>query len=185
MNGKENTNTKDTNTKDSEMNPTARLQEICSILKDYEFEVHKAGEADYEYLKEDSVCITILNPYADRKLYIDLDSEFTLSFHAFHSHYDASQEEYEFMMEQLREILSNHMGVAGIYYGAEKNWLGSTCISKEEMQIRSVKDIFYHVYKTKEFKRKLKEYGGEVQYRFWNPADDQTITIPQSKAESE
>lgn len=47
------------------------------------------------------------------------------------------------MMEQLREILSNHMGVAGIYY------------------------------------------GGEVQYRFWNPADDQTITIPQPKTESE
>lgn len=160
-----------------EINPVDQVNELCNIFKGYHWEIHKAGDQDYEYLEADSLCITVLNPYSDFKMYIDLDEEFTLSYHAFHSHYSPWLGEYNDMLKTLRGFLNNEICSASLYHGESRKWLASACISREESLNSSVRETFSFVYKTPEFKKKLDSGGGQVHYSFWNPVDDKVIEI--------
>lgn len=164
---------------DMEINPTEKLDELCALLADQQIEVHKAPDADpeYAYLDEGCVCITVLNPYSDSKMFIDLDDEFTLTYGAYHSHFFADTGEFEEMIKEMQGFLKNETCSASLYYGTDKKWLGSTVISKDDIS-KPFKEVFSFVLKAKEFKSKLKSNGGEIQYIFWNPADNRTIQIP-------
>lgn len=162
-----------------EIDPVEKLDELCALLSDQQIEVHKAPDTDpeYHYLGEGCVCITVLNPYSNSKMFIDLDGEFTLTYGAYHSHFYADTGEYEEVVKAILGLLKNEICSASIYYGTDKKWLGSTSIQKDDIN-KPFKEIFSFVLKEKEFKSKLKLYGGEVQYIFWNPSDNRTIQIP-------
>lgn len=163
-----------------EINPVDKLEEILSVLQDYNFEVHRGGEdnEEYSYLEKGCVCITVLNPYQDSKLFIDLDDEFTLTYAQCHCHYFSDMDEYRLLMEDLNAILKNHICSYSLYCGENKKWLGSSFIPKSQIQ-QSVKKNFHFALKISEFRNKLNVQGGKVEYRFWNPADDLTVEIPQ------
>ncbi len=44
------------------------------------YEIHYHDEGEYSYLGDECVCVTAINPNADRPLFIDPDDEFTVSF---------------------------------------------------------------------------------------------------------
>lgn len=169
---------------DMEIEPVEKLVELCTLLADQQIEVHKAPDADpeYHYLGEGYVCITILNPYSDSKMFIDLEDEFTLTYGAYHSHFFADTGEYEEMVKEMQGLLKNEICSASLYYGTDKKWLGSTSIQKDDIN-KPFNEIFSFVMKKKEFKSKLRSYGGEVQYIFWNPSDNRTIQIPAKYSE--
>lgn len=163
---------------DMEIDPIEKLDELCALLANQQIEVHKAPDADpeYHYLGEGCVCITVLNPYSDSKIFIDLDDEFTLSYGAYHSHFFADTGQYEEMIKVIHGLLKNEICSASIYYGTDKKWLGSTITQRDNVN-KPFKEIFSFVLKEKTFKRKLRLYGGEVQYTFWNPSDNRAIQI--------
>lgn len=164
----------------SEVKPADLLEELQKILCQTVYEVHRVGDGseEYQYLTEGDVCITIHNPYQDKKLYIDLTEEFTLTYSGFHCHYEPELTEYQELLSDVQGILNNEICSAVLYYIDQgKRWLGSTCSSKAELS-RPVKDIFYFVYQQAEFRKKLKEYGGKAEFCFWNPQEDFSIDIP-------
>lgn len=164
-----------------EINPVDQLDALKALFRDVKIEIHYPGDTseEFKYLADDNVCITVLNPYQDEKMYIDLGDEFTLSYGMFHSHYFAEDSEYENMVADIRNILQNKMCVASIYhYGSRKKCLGSTIVTRDMMS-RPIKETFHFVLKFPEFKKKVADYGGEAQFFFWNPADNRTIDIPE------
>jgi len=161
-----------------EINPVDKLDEILSRLGTYDFEVHKSGEhnEEYKYLENGCVCITILNPYQDNKLFIDLDDEFTLTYCQCHCHYFADIDNYMRLMEDIYAILKNDSCSSSLYCGNQKEWLGSSFIQKSEIE-QPVEKNFHFVLKISEFKKKLNAQGGKAEYLFWNPVDDRTVNI--------
>jgi len=154
-----------------------KLQELCDFLSGCKYELHKRDDGEYQYLDEESVCITIPNPYSDNKMYIDLEDEFTLSYGAYHAHYDPDSDGYNEMVETIKGFLDNELCCASMYSGEPLKWLGSTTLTKAESIQRPIKDVFSFILKIKEFKIRLNTDGGEVHYDFWNPADDRIVKI--------
>lgn len=166
------------------MNTLDKKEEFCKLLKGYSYEIHQKDEGEYHYLKNGDICITVLNADEKKeKLYLDLDEEFTLTFGAFHNHYECSQYGYDELAADLKEILECKTGIASIYHHCveKSNWLGSRMISVEDTESQSVKQIFQHTFHTKDFRKKLEQYGGEVCYEFWDSRYDKTIKIERKK----
>ena len=164
---------------ESEFKPVDKLPELQFLLSETKFEFHREGDEDeeYQYLKKGDVCITVQNPYQSAPMFIDLNDEFTLTYGAYHDHYYPDLQGYEEMVSNMQGILKNEICLAALYYGSEKRWLGSTGIAKSQL-MRPVKEIFDFVWKQSEFRKNLKDYGGEAQFCFWNPVDDRIIKIP-------
>ena len=74
------------------------------------------------------LCITILNPYSENKMYIDLEEEFTLSYGAYHEHFYPDRDGYNEMVKTINGILDNELCSATMYSGQPLKWLGSTAI---------------------------------------------------------
>lgn len=166
------------------MNTLDKKEELCKLLKGYSYEIHQKDEGEYHYLKNSDICITVLNADEKKeKLYLDLDEEFTLTFGAFHNHYECSQYGYDELAADLKGILESKIGIATIYHHCveKSNWLGSCMISVEDTESQSVKQIFQHTFHTKDFRKKLEQYGGEVYYEFWDSRYDKTIKIERKK----
>lgn len=161
----------------AEIRPIEQLEALRELLRDIPFEVHYPGDSDqeYTYLREGAACVTVLDPYQDKKLFIDLGEEFTLTYGTFHCHYDP--EDYEELVSDILGILQNDICSATLYCGEEREWLGSTCVTREDLS-RPVEEVFRFVLKSLEFRRKLRDFGGEARFCFWDPADDRVVEIP-------
>ena len=161
-----------------------KKEELCELLNGCSYEIHQKDDGEYHYLKDGDICITVRNSDENKEnLYLDLDEEFTLTFGAFHSHYECSQYGYEELVTDLKGIMESKIGVASIYhhYDGKLNWLGSRMISVEEAESQTVKQIFQHTYHTKDFRKDLEQYGGEAHYEFWDSRYDQTIKIERKR----
>lgn len=158
-------------------NTLDKLQELFDLLSNYKYELHYRDDCEYEYLEEGSVCITILNPYSENKMYIDLEEEFTLSYGVYHEHFYPDCDGYNEMVKTINGILDNELCSATMYSGQPLKWLGSTTITKAESLQLPIKDVFSFILKIKEFKIRLHTDGGEVHYDFWNPMDDRVVII--------
>ena len=161
-------------------NTLDKKEELCALLRGHSYEIHQRDDGEYHYLGDGDICITVIN--ADEKkdnLYLDLDEEFTLTFGAFHNHYDCSQYGYNELVADLKGILESKIAAASIYhyYGGKLNWLGSCLISAEETECKTVRQIFQYVFNAKDFRNDLEQYGGEACYEFWDSRYDKTIKI--------
>lgn len=161
-----------------EILPISRLPELLEMLKEHTVEVHRFGDTDdeYKYLEEGSACITVLNPYQEDRLYIDLDAEVTLTFGVFHTHYYPDLDGYSHFESDLFLLLQNELCSATLYCEENKEWLGSRAINKEEISL-GCRKVFDFIFKIKEFRDKVDKRGGEAHYHFWNPVDDILIPI--------
>lgn len=160
-------------------NALDKKEDLCQLLKDFPYEIYQRDNGEYHYLEEGNICITVQNADKSKKLYLDLEEEFTLTFGSFHSHYNCSQNGYDELVADLKGILVSKIGTASIYhhYKGKLNWLGSLMISIEEAENKTIKQIFRHVFQTRDFRNDLDQYGGEVIYEFWNSCYDKRIII--------
>lgn len=164
---------------DIEINPPDKKDEICSLLQklNYQYEVHTSNDEDsiYEYLRGNSICITIPNPNCEYSMYVDLedDGEFTLSYYNWHAHYYPDEINYNLLCENLKDILTNNKCV--IVINSKKRWLSSrlseTKIDKSYNYNNYIKEL------PEEFQEEIKELNGDVELFYWNVEDNVKIDI--------
>ena len=157
----------DTNYED--ITPVNKLDDLCKLLTGIKYEIHRHDEGEYSYLDENSICITVLNPYTGKEMYIDLEEEFTITFDAYHEHYGPDSNEYELLVQFVKQLLNNEICTASLYCGKERKWLGSTTYSRDEIQSMPIKQLFSYIYKTREFRNELTSKGGVAEFIFWDP----------------
>lgn len=152
-----------------EIVPVDKMDDLCGLLTGMEYEIHRHDEEEYSYLKGDDVCITVINPYDKRKMYIDLEEEFTITFDAYHAHYEPDAFGYKLLVEFIEQLINNEVCLASLYCGKDREWLGSTTYGRDEIQNPSIRQLFAHIYKIREFKDRLDAGGGTAEFIFWDP----------------
>lgn len=146
-----------------------------AFLKDYAYEVHTNADEGYDYLDDISYCLTLKNPDGE-ELFIDLEGEFTLSYGGWHTHYFASNSEFECLKKDIISILTNNLGIVTLLVNGK--WLGRSTtpnpITNKEQAIRKVRDVIDN---TSEFIRKVHRKGVEVSCKFWNKKLDSMVIL--------
>lgn len=160
---------------DDNITPVFKQFSLEAFLKDYDYEVHSNADEEYDYLDENSLCITLKNSEG-RELHVDLEGDFTLSFGGWHRHYLTTNEEYDSLKEYINSILTNQ--VAAIVMRVEGEWTASSLtyspITNKEQAIKKVYDIFGG---TKEFLKQIYNKGVEVYCTYWDSAFDSSIIL--------
>lgn len=164
---------------DYDIEPMSKLTELCELLKDYSPVVHSSCDPDpeYEYLESGCACITLQNPFTDGQMFIDLEGEFTVTCVGSHKHYFACVSGFDSLKNDVFKILHNELCAASLYYGSDKQWLGSLFISRSDLTQREFHDVFQFILSIPEFKKELKDNGGIAEYCFWNPLDNRSVVI--------
>lgn len=161
---------------DDDIDPVYKLYSMKAFLKDYAYDVHTHSDEGYDYLEDISYCITLKNPDGE-ELFIDLEGEFTLSYGGWHTHYFASNSEFECLKEDIISILTNKLGAVTFFVDGE--WFGSSTttnpIVNKELAIEKVCDFLENA---KEFAKKVHQKGIEVSCKFWDSKLDSAIIIP-------
>ena len=160
-------------------NTLDKREELCELLSGYSYEIHQKDNGEYHYLEEGDICITVQNMDGSKVMYLDLEEEFTLSFGAFHAHFGCFLMDYQQLTDEIKGILANKVASASIYchYEEQLEWMGSCTIATDEVEHKSVEQIFSYVYRIREFRERLEKYGGEVRYEFWDSAHDKIMKI--------
>lgn len=167
---------------DPDVEPMEKLDELCERLKEYNPTVHRPDDPDpeYNYLEPGCACVTLDNPFREWPMFIDLEGEFSLTYGNWHSHYFGSESEYQCLLKDIDNILTNRACAATLFTGTEKKWLGSRLITKDQLERLQVQEVFEYVLKYPEFKKRLQDNGGIAEFRFWNIIDDTDIIIEPS-----
>ena len=163
----------------TEIDPLEKESEILSLFKEYNPKSFGKNNDGFDWIEEeDSRCVVFFNPYYDNNLEINIEDmgEFTVYFGNNHIHYLAYQDDYERMLDLIKEILSNDICAAELKDSADK-WFGSCYLGKSEIGKDPV-ELFGFCFKEKEFSNHLIESGYSVSFSFWNPVDNTTITLP-------
>ena len=173
------------------INPTDKVQDLIVRFRKYEPAVRKKRDNGYEWMKEADACVEILNRDPDARIksliiHCEDEVEFTLYFDG-HTHFCADEDDYERMCKLALDILNNEYCSELVFGGEEKKWLCFSFKRREDVEhtlwerignmseeeIDSM-DLYKYV---KDVFKKLKTYGGEVQYVFWNATYNRTIKI--------
>lgn len=148
-------------------------ESILKVIEGLDFMIHECGESldEYSYLKENEMCITVKNTFGEDAIYIDVTDELTLTFGAWHAHYDYSDEDYNEMLEVLKDYLEGRMCVLEIYrYKAgELKWFGSGNLTVEEYNLMPTKKLIKRYVDKRNW-----PINGKAIFRFFD--EEKTIT---------
>ena len=146
-----------------------------AFLKDYAFEVHTNADEGYDYLDDVSYCLTLKNADGE-ELFIDLEGEFTLSYGGWHTHYFASNSEFECLKEDIISILTNKLGAVTLLVNGKLFGSSTTPspITNKEQAIEKVRDVIDN---KREFIRKVHRKGVEVSCKFWDRKLDSVVVL--------
>ena len=115
------------------------IRSITGLLEGLDYIIHRHGDLDdeYRYLCENEMCITVKNTFGEDAVYIDLADELTLTFGAWHGHYDYSDEDYNEMSELLKDYLEGRICTLEIYSCESDGlkWVGSCNLTAEECEL--------------------------------------------------
>lgn len=163
------------------INPIDKKNEILNIVSNYDVSVKSHLDEGYNYLDNDSICIVVSNPHSQRNLEIELEmyGEFTIYFENNHQHYAGYEDCYEQLCMDIKKLLSSEICSAAIFY-KKQEWLGSLFVDKLALR-DSYEKTFEFVLKYKEFRDKIRKYGGIVHYRFWDAKYDSSLVIETTK----
>lgn len=112
---------------------------ISKLIEGLDYTIHKYGDSidEYSYLQENELCITVKNTSGEDAIYIDLTDELTLTIGAWHTHYNYSDEDYNEMIDALKDYLECRMCVLEIYCfkAGELKWFRSKNMTVEEFNL--------------------------------------------------
>ena len=173
------------------INPIDKVDDLLLRLEKYSPKVRMKNDNGYEWMKEKDACIELLNsdpeaPIKDMIIHCEADVEFTLYFDG-HIHFYADEDDYERMCKLALDILNSEYCSELIFCGEDKKWLCFSFKRREEVEhpiwerignmseeeIDSM-DLYKYI---KNIFKKLKTYGGEVQYIFWDSTYNKTIKV--------
>lgn len=144
------------------------------------YEIHSRDEGEFSYLKADEVSIKILDPFADRTIFIDFQDEISLFFgEEWHEHYFLLNDHFDELLETLAGLLKNELCSAAVFIGDERRWACSRLASRSEISKKSAEEIFCEPCpmpgEVEELRSSWEEKGAEVHFLFWDPAYDKII----------
>ena len=159
-----------------------KLDEIRGLLDgmNIKYEVHRHDDEEFNYLKDNEICIKIPNPYSDRTMFIDLQDEISLFFGPeWHEHYYLTQEYFGEFRDTFIGILKNEYCSAAVFIGEDLHWGGSMLADRKSVIEKSAEVVFADDTPSdaNDFKQSWEEKGAEVRFRFWNPKDDKTVVF--------
>lgn len=143
------------------------------------YHVYKKGVTkEYDYLDDNSFCITIENPYkSDEKMYLDLyndEEEYILSYYKWHRHYGNFANSLNALFDDIKGILENRK--CTVITNSTKRWLTScleeTPCDKNYNYRKNIDEL------PKEFIEEIDTLGENVEFYYWNVADNFEIEVP-------
>lgn len=163
---------------DDDINPLSKVSSLKVLLKDYTFDIHSNYDEGQDDVDIEYITFLLKNP-AGEELTIDLDEEFTLSFGGWHTHYMATEEDYECLKNDIMSFLNNKL--ASVTFTVNGKWIGSSTtdnpIVNKEKAIEKTYDVFgYDNY----FLKKINRSGVKLECNFWNPEMDTNIILEPS-----
>ena len=163
---------------DDDINPLSKVSSLKVLLKDYTFDIHSNYDEGQDDVDIEYITFLLKNP-AGEELTIDLDEEFTLSFGGWHTHYMATEEDYECLKNDIMSFLNNKL--ASVTFTVKGKWIGSSTtdnpIVNKEKAIEKTYDVFgYDNY----FLKKINRSGVKLECNFWNPEMDTNIILEPS-----
>ena len=163
---------------DDDINPLSKVSSLKVLLKDYTFDIHSNYDEGQDDVELEYITFILKNP-AGEELTIDLDEEFTLSFGGWHTHYMATEEDYECLKNDIMSFLNNKL--ASVTFTVNGKWIGSSTtdnpIVNKEKAIEKTYDVFGY---DNFFLKKINRSGVKLECNFWNPEMDTNIILEPS-----
>lgn len=161
-----------------EINPIDKVQDFISQFKEYIPQIKCKSDEGYDWLEEkEDLCVVISNSENSLEIIFENEGEFTLVFGYMHSHYRSEDHGYNALCNVVTEILNIKLGAGSLFYGTEdKHCLGGKFVTQQEAN-QPIQQTFSFVLKRKEISNKLKAFGGEAKFVFWNNSQSKTVII--------
>lgn len=154
--------------KEADWRPSDRLAELLQNLRNLQTTIHTGEEEGYEYLEGGSVCIEADNPSGGDPLFIDLEDGFTVTLGEWEAYYEADEEDWKLLTEELNRLLQNEMYTVVVY--CRDAWICSMTIEEAEISAGTVKKQlkeFLHSADCDSFISLIREKGAGVRCAFW------------------
>ena len=154
--------------KDAGWKTTDRLPELLQILGGLQTTIHTGEEEGYEYLEGDGVCIEADNPAGQEALFLDLEEGFTVTAGEWEAYYEADEEDWALLLDDLKKLLENKMYTAVVH--CRDAWICSMTVEEEEINAGTVKrqlKEFLHSADCDAFISLIREKGAGVRCAFW------------------
>ena len=145
------------------------INDFINRFQQYNPIIRTKNDCGYDWLYEENQCVEIPNKNPNKNLKIEFqhNGEITLIFCCFHAHYSIEDGVYEYMCQQIADILNNKSCSAVLFCGEDKERKGSTLLKREEVQLPH-KEIFSFILENPKLKNELLSKGGEARFDFWD-----------------
>ena len=156
------------------LNAFEMLPKIYEILDSFgvEYSVHKDPE-DYPYLAEYDICIGVSNPTGGETLYIAVQDwvcgEFIMGFGIWHMHYLGYVFGYEYLVRDMRKILSGETAI--LFVCIKNDWKILDSISAGDSLTEKLDDL------GEPYLEKLKELGGVIKTFWWDTSKNTEYNV--------
>ncbi len=159
--------------------PESKLSSILDALQDYNLATYTGEDEGYDYLEKGYFCVSVINPSGADDLYIDMeDGGFTVTYGNWDAHYDAYQNDYRRMMNDIQKFLRNEMYLAVVSQG--QDWICSLSIDSPEINrtflIRQTRE-FLKSAGAAEFVQQIKKKGALIECSYWNEKRNKEVRL--------
>lgn len=181
-----------------EFNPIYTVNDFVQRFKAYSPKLWKKCDDNYDWLADEAdVCIEIINPDPDASIkniiiHCENEGEFTL-YYCGHTHFSPYEEDFERLCRMTSDILNSEIGSETVYGGEDGRWLCFSFTRREEIEDsiwecaevltdEEIDSMLRYQFE-KDVLKKLRAFGGRVEYRFWNSAYNKTVNIDNANDE--
>lgn len=166
----------DWNSPQGEFETTEKQADLLTALSGQHVTVHTCEEADFDYMEEEDVAFVVKNPHSEEDLLVELGGGFSLFFGLWHGQYNATEEDYDRMKQDLFALLAGSAGVLSLY--AEGHWQGSMFCAEKVPADADAAALLDRWQDKPEAKQTLLAQGGRAELLYWDPAENQCFAIP-------
>lgn len=154
--------------KESQWRPSDRLAELLQVLSSLQTTIHTGEEEGYEYLEGNGVCIEADNPSGGEPLFVDLEDGFTVTLGEWEAFYEAEEEDWVLLLQELEKLLGNAMYTVVVY--CRDSWICSMTIEAAEISagtVRTQLKEFLHSADCDAFISLIREKGAGIRCAYW------------------
>ena len=165
----------DWNSPQGDFEPTEKQGDLLMLLSNQQVTVHTSEEPDFDYMENEDVAFVVKNPHGEEDLLIELCGEFSVFFEKWHGEYNATEDGYAQMKQDVQTILAGNAGALSLY--TEDGWQGTTlCPEKPDADTDAAK-LLERCWNAEKPKNAVSN-GGRVELVFWDPAENRNFALP-------
>ena len=157
------------------------LETVISLLNELgcKSELHRFGDAAYDWLGEGELSLAVKNPNTDRDMDIDFQNEVSLFFAEWHDHFPF--DETEELCAVITCIVRNEICISVNFHDGEQ-WGGSGLSCNDKAILPDLRNFQYIDTIDEEIAEDAKAFADideviEVRFKFWDPKFDKTVVF--------